>query len=353
MAQRSTMHIPSLNSLRRRRRVILLSYLWALGAVRAASGEQPTRGLAFLDSPAAGSVLQTGSSFDIAVDVKPNGSLPAGSALTSYNVYLISSDFGLNLTVIGDPQFLEGEEGSNVKHFNWDVPPCLQTGNYSVLPLVFFKMIWLMSVRFDQLTLYEGSTVNNNQFFAITPFTIELRSQGSQGPSGTCTGLNQLFALPQADSPPGPNNVAPAPLSGALVASAASAQTNGPNVPSTTLSSSKSATASDTPASPSDNSSSSSTPSPTIPEGVEGADETTGTALITSTLVSVVTEPVYTSGTNTFIIESSTISTVVMTRTAVTGASGLSVPVNGSVKKQFGLIGPLGILYVVFLILTL
>ncbi|KAJ6519440.1 hypothetical protein C8R45DRAFT_21736 [Mycena sanguinolenta] len=181
------------------------------------NGQLFTNGLAIIDAPApqnpghVGSPSKSSSYFclptnadccivAIAIDVSGDGKLPASASsnssdsthFESLNIYLVSSETNINITVSEGPSLLLNETGSTVKHVNWNIPTCLPAGNYN-------------------LTFYETSIFNNQGVFTITPILIPV-SNGS--PSGQCTGLNTLQAQPQSSipltqSPFAPNSTLP------------------------------------------------------------------------------------------------------------------------------------------------
>ncbi|KAJ6627127.1 hypothetical protein B0H10DRAFT_1780039, partial [Mycena sp. CBHHK59/15] len=129
-----------------------------------------------------------GSNINIAVDVSGNGQLPPAATLpgsglaTSYEsleIYLVSSQTNINITVSAGPALLTGESGSTVKHLNWPIPSCIPAGNYN-------------------LSFYESSHFNGQGVFAITPIPVPI---SNPSPSGECPGLNTLQTQPQASAP--------------------------------------------------------------------------------------------------------------------------------------------------------
>lgn len=61
-----------------------------------------------------------------------NGKLQAPSAIDSLEIYLVSDTLNVNVTVTAGPDFLQGEQGSTVKHLNFRPPPCARDGDYNV-----------------------------------------------------------------------------------------------------------------------------------------------------------------------------------------------------------------------------
>nr|GAT47864.1 predicted protein [Mycena chlorophos] len=164
-----------------------LSFVAASSAPQAINGQIFTDGLAIIDAPAPNSTEHAGATLPIAIDVSGNGqmplaaSVPASGRATGFNsleIYLVSSQTNLNLTVSSNSSLLDGEPTSTVKHLNYGIPQCVPAGNYN-------------------LTFYEASTLNSQFIFAITgiPMTIE-----NSSPSGTCSG-NPLLPQPQPDVP--------------------------------------------------------------------------------------------------------------------------------------------------------
>ncbi|EPQ60825.1 hypothetical protein GLOTRDRAFT_113355 [Gloeophyllum trabeum ATCC 11539] len=163
------------------------------------NGQVFTSGLAILDAPAPQSVQHAGSNMPIAIDVSGDGKLsqtatiPGSGLPTRYDsleLYLVSSQTSMNLTVSEGTGLLTQESGSTVKHLNWPIPKCLPAGQYN-------------------LTLYETSHVNNQGFFSITPIPVTIQNPA---PSGLCTdGSNEFLGQPQTSSPPPQNPFLPFP----------------------------------------------------------------------------------------------------------------------------------------------
>ncbi|KAJ7275429.1 hypothetical protein B0H12DRAFT_1087293 [Mycena haematopus] len=151
------------------------------------NGQLFTNGLAIIDSPAPQNPGHVGSAIPIAIDVSGDGKLPASASsnssdsthFESLNIYLVSSETNLNVTVSFGPSLLLNETGSTVKHLNWQIPTCIPAGNYN-------------------LTFYETSIVNNQGVFTITSIPIPV---SNASPSGQCTDLNTLQAQPQSSNP--------------------------------------------------------------------------------------------------------------------------------------------------------
>ncbi|RPD63069.1 hypothetical protein L227DRAFT_572916 [Lentinus tigrinus ALCF2SS1-6] len=145
-----------------------------------------SNGLSVLDSPAPNAVLAAGSNASVAIDVSLGTS--GTFVYNSLEVYLVSSATTSNVTVSAGPQLLTQEPGSTVKHIDWLVPTCLQTGSYN-------------------LTLYESSTLNGTSYFSIMPIPVQLRNNGVV--NTTCTSpVNTLQVQPQPSSPPPANLIA-------------------------------------------------------------------------------------------------------------------------------------------------
>ncbi|KAJ7445693.1 hypothetical protein B0H11DRAFT_2249251 [Mycena galericulata] len=154
------------------------------------NGQTFTDGLAIIDSPSPSSPGHAGSPIPIAVDVSGDGklqsaaSVPGSSLSTRFDaleIYLVSKQTNINMTVSNTSAFLTGESGSTVKHLNWPVPTCLPAGNYN-------------------LTFYETSHFNSQGVFTITPIPVPI---SNTSPPGQCNAsvLNQLQSQPQADNP--------------------------------------------------------------------------------------------------------------------------------------------------------
>ncbi|KAF5355953.1 hypothetical protein D9756_003895 [Leucocoprinus leucothites] len=163
------------------------------------NGQVYTNGLAIIDAPAPNSQQHVGSTMPIAIEVSGNGKLPfsalsPGSKLASsyelLEIYLVSSQAGLNFTISSGSGLLTGETGT--------------------------------------LTFYETSYINSQPYFTITPIPISILSSG--GSSSSCTeGINQLQEQPQPDADFGQSPFLPnsnvVVSTGGLVSGAAPTQT--------------------------------------------------------------------------------------------------------------------------------
>ncbi|THH20841.1 hypothetical protein EW146_g609 [Bondarzewia mesenterica] len=157
------------------------------------NGQVFTNALAILDAPAPQSTYHAGNGIPIAIDVSGDGKLPNDAAIPDSNLatgfdslelYLVSTSTGMNLTVSNGTGLLTQESGSTVKHLDFALSNCVPAGEYN-------------------FTLYEGSHINNEAFYSITPIPISIENNNF---NGTCpTGLNELQSLPQPSTPP-PNN---------------------------------------------------------------------------------------------------------------------------------------------------
>ncbi|KAK7047197.1 hypothetical protein VNI00_006863, partial [Paramarasmius palmivorus] len=132
-----------------------------------------------------------GSNIPISIDVSGNGKLsedsftnPSSGSSTHYimlEIYLVSSETNVNMTVSSGPGIFTQENGT-VRHINWDIPTCIQAGNHN-------------------LTFYESSVIDGQSYFIITPITIPI---DNTSPSNVpCTeGTHEYLGQPQASSPP-------------------------------------------------------------------------------------------------------------------------------------------------------
>ncbi|KAJ7900134.1 hypothetical protein B0H14DRAFT_2672437 [Mycena olivaceomarginata] len=160
------------------------------------NGQTFTNGLAIIDSPSSQTPGHAGSpsqaslmSCNIAIDVSGNGALPAAASLPdshystgfgSLEIYLVSAQTNINMTVSAGPALLSGESGSTVKHLNWPIPACMPAGDYN-------------------LTFYENSLFNTQGIYTITSIPIPI---SNPSPAGQCTeNLNPLQAQPQSSNP--------------------------------------------------------------------------------------------------------------------------------------------------------
>ncbi|KAF7339821.1 hypothetical protein MVEN_01898600 [Mycena venus] len=200
------------------------------------NGQTFTNGLSIIDSPSPNNPGHAGSSINIAIDVSGDGKLPSAASLpgsgystgfVSLEIYLVSSETNINMTVSAGPALLTGEPGSTVKHLNWPIPTCIPAGNYN-------------------LTFYESSLFNSEGIFTITPIPIPISNPSTPGapappgapsppgqqptpsgqptPPGACTdNLNLLQAQPQSSSPLPQSPFAPgSPISASATLSAVS-----------------------------------------------------------------------------------------------------------------------------------
>ncbi|KIK71143.1 hypothetical protein GYMLUDRAFT_66351 [Collybiopsis luxurians FD-317 M1] len=178
-----------------RRHLLLLFITLTAFVLHAHAGQGFTNGLAIIDAPSPDSPGHAGSALPIAIDVSGDGQLnfpdvsnPASTAATHFSlleIYLVSADTSLNLTVSNGTQLLTQEPGSTVKHLNWIVPDCIPKGDYN-------------------LTFYETSIFQGQPYFIITPVPIPIQnSNPSNTPCSQTTGVtvNSLQGQPQAQSP--------------------------------------------------------------------------------------------------------------------------------------------------------
>ncbi|KAJ7630738.1 hypothetical protein FB45DRAFT_916439 [Roridomyces roridus] len=157
----------------------LLLFLQLVSGQTQINGQTFTNGLSIISSPLANNPAHAGSPISIAVDVSGDGKLQSPSTINSLQIYLVSDETNLNMTVTADPSFLTSQPGSTVKHLDWPVPPCLPAGNYN-------------------LTFYETSSFNQTPVFAITPILVPL---SNPNPSGNCSSPNPLQSQPQPANP--------------------------------------------------------------------------------------------------------------------------------------------------------
>jgi len=163
-----------------------------LGVVHAQTllnGQLFTNGLSIIDAPAPHSTYTAGGVMAIAIDVSGDGKLPmadvtpGNNAATGYdnlNLFLVSAQTKLNISVTNGTNILTQESGSTVKHVNWNVPDCITPGAYN-------------------LTVYEGSHIDNQNYYTITPIGLQINNPSQ---SGQCSdGVNTLESQPQTSSP--------------------------------------------------------------------------------------------------------------------------------------------------------
>ncbi|KAF7339642.1 hypothetical protein MSAN_02179000 [Mycena sanguinolenta] len=151
----------------RRRSFLFLSIFFLLFQLVAGqtliNGQTFTNGLAIIDSPSPQNPGNAGS-----------------SSFSSLEIYLVSAETNINMTVSAGSALLSGESGSTVKHLNWPISTCIPAGNYN-------------------LTFYESSVYNSQGVFAITPIPVPI---SNPNPAGPCTeNLNAVQAQPQSSNP--------------------------------------------------------------------------------------------------------------------------------------------------------
>src|ERR1700722_7591344 len=123
--------------------------------------------------------------------LSPLASVPGSGLATGFDsldVFLVSYQTQLNITVSTGPDLLTQEPGSTVKHLNFPIPSCVPPGQYNVscIPFVFVRRI----SSFQQLTFYEESHIDDVPFFSITPLPIIINNPNL---SGSCApGSNPL-----------------------------------------------------------------------------------------------------------------------------------------------------------------
>jgi hypothetical protein len=168
---------------------LVLFFVFASNLPGVLAGQLFSDGLLIINSPSANSPGHAGSTLPISVDISGNGQLSSDAAnpssklpshFNSVEIYLVSSQTKLNVTVSTGPRFLTNENGT-VRHLSWPVPTCISPGQYN-------------------LTFYEASKINGDSRFIITPVAIPIENPR---PSGQCSeGVNALQAQPQASNPP-------------------------------------------------------------------------------------------------------------------------------------------------------
>lgn len=70
--------------------------------------------------------------FEVSGDGKLSQSGFSSAGFDSLDIFLVSSETNVNLTVTTGSDFLSQEQGSTVKHLNWPIPTCVQPGSYNV-----------------------------------------------------------------------------------------------------------------------------------------------------------------------------------------------------------------------------
>ncbi|TFK76960.1 hypothetical protein BDN72DRAFT_830136 [Pluteus cervinus] len=168
----------------------LISYCGLVSAQKTVNGQEFTNGLSIINSPSSGTPFTSGGTLPISIDVSGDGALPQaavapGSGLETHyeglNIFLVSAQTNINVTVSSGTQLLTGESGT-VRHLNFQIPTCIPAGPYN-------------------LTFYEQAQINGTPSFAITPIPITIQNNH---PSGDCSSIsNTLQPQPQPCSPYG------------------------------------------------------------------------------------------------------------------------------------------------------
>ncbi|CAL1696071.1 unnamed protein product [Somion occarium] len=137
------------------------------------------------------SVQHAGSNLVLAIDVSGNGKISQAASIPnsglpysfqSLNIFLVSTQASLNLTISEGPDFLTQEPGSTVKHLNWPIPKCVPADQYN-------------------LSFYETSFIQGESHFTITTYPVSVENTSQ---NGTCSeGINPLLPTPQTDYAPG------------------------------------------------------------------------------------------------------------------------------------------------------
>ncbi|RDX56844.1 hypothetical protein OH76DRAFT_1468275 [Lentinus brumalis] len=170
--------------------VALLAACVGVHAQTLVNGQIFTNGLAIVDAPAPNSPMHAGSVTQVAIDISGDGhldqsaSIPGSDKSTRFDsleIYLVSYQTRLNLTVSSGPDLLTREQGSTVKHLDYNVSTCIPAGSYN-------------------LTFYEASHINDQAFFSITAYPVTVMNDH---PTDACTnGTNTLQDFPQLSSAP-------------------------------------------------------------------------------------------------------------------------------------------------------
>jgi hypothetical protein len=151
------------------------------------NGQIYTNGLSIVDAPQPNTPFHAGANMPIAIDISGNGrldmaaSIPGSDRSTRFDlleIFLVSAQTQLNLTIAEGPTLLTNESGSTVKHVDYQISTCVPAGSYN-------------------LTFYETSHINNTAHYTITylPVTID----NVHPSSDKCSG-NQLATQPQPAS---------------------------------------------------------------------------------------------------------------------------------------------------------
>ncbi|KAI0807375.1 hypothetical protein C8Q74DRAFT_1362886 [Fomes fomentarius] len=173
--------------------VLALFAAYAISGVQAqtlVNGQIFTNGLAIVDAPAPNSPMHAGSVTQVAIDVSGDGHLAQSASspgndestrFESLEIYLVSYETKQNITVSSGLDLLNREQGSTVKHWDFNVSTCIPAGNYN-------------------LTFYEASHIDDQPYFAITAYSVTVMNDH---PTEACTdGTNTLQDFPQLSSPP-------------------------------------------------------------------------------------------------------------------------------------------------------
>ncbi|KAF9068082.1 hypothetical protein BDP27DRAFT_1295674 [Rhodocollybia butyracea] len=182
-------------SVQARQHLLVVLIISLFGFLHVNAGQGFTDGLAIINAPSPGSPGHAGSSLPISVDVSGDGQLktpdasnPNSTTSTHFSlleIYLVSSQTSLNLTVSSGTGFLTQQPGSTVKQLSWPVPTCVPAGNYN-------------------LTFYETALIDGQPHFTITPVSLPVDNSNPSGISCSQTAgvtVNSLQTQPQPQSP--------------------------------------------------------------------------------------------------------------------------------------------------------
>lgn len=168
----------------------LVSFSWIskVLAQTPINGQIFTNGLSIINAPAINSEHNAGGNIPISIEVSGNGRvqfaglIPNSGLPTAYeeiNIFLVSAQTSVNLTVTAGPRLLTDEDGS-VRHFDYQIPSCIRPGLYN-------------------MTFYETSRLENTPLYVITPIPISIRNPSPSG-EGCTEGTNELQVQPQPDA---------------------------------------------------------------------------------------------------------------------------------------------------------
>ncbi len=91
----------------------------------------------------------------------------------------------MNLTVSKGTDLLSQEQGSTVKHLNYQVPTCVPIAFYSVSLSPSSTVTQALITCALQFTIHETAKINNEEFYTITFIPIQIEAKDRSGSPAT------------------------------------------------------------------------------------------------------------------------------------------------------------------------